>query len=428
MSGADQWIMATILIGAYTIIFLLLYQIYIIHLKPIDQIKSVLQELIKGNYSARVYEKSHYGTDKLGYAVNKLAFNLQHLNRQEKMHSRQLRTVIDSMESGIMLLDTKCYVQLVNQKLAKFFNKPVDEMYNQLYYHVTNEKKFHKTVQEGFLYEETIKNSMTLTSNQQKIYLEIIAVPFFNETRDLRGLVLVFHDITELKRVEQMRKDFVANVSHELKTPITSIKGFAETLLEDDHTDPLIQQKFLNIIYKESDRLQGLIHDLLELSKLERDEFDIELKKVNLTQLIQDSMAIVNNRAKKRDIELKTNVPDDLFLIGDDSRLKQVLLNLLHNAINYSQDNGIVIVTAKRMKQWVVISIEDNGLGIPADVVDRIFERFYRVNRDRSRDTGGTGLGLAIVKHIVEAHQGFIEVESELDVGSTFKIYLPIHI
>src|SRR5699024_10742774 len=189
-----------------------------------------------------------------------------------------------------------------------------------------------------------------------------------------------------------------------------------------------IQQKFLNIIYKESDRLQGLIHDLLELSKLERDEFDIELKKVNLTQLIQDSMAIVNNRAKKRDIELKTNVPDDLFLIGDDSRLKQVLLNLLHNAINYSQDNGIVIVTAKRMKQWVVISIEDNGLGIPADVVDRIFERFYRVNRDRSRDTGGTGLGLAIVKHIVEAHQGFIEVESELDVGSTFKIYLPIHI
>ncbi|WP_440896083.1 two-component system histidine kinase PnpS [Amphibacillus sp. Q70] len=426
-SGGDRPIMVTILVGAYAFIIVMLYQIHLNYFKPTNQITAVLQELIKGNYSVRAYEKTHYNVDKLGYAVNKLAFNLQNLNRQDKMHSRQLLTVIDHMESGIMLLDTQGYVQLINRKFTDLFDKTEDEANNQLYYHVLKQKKIYHSAQKVFLYEETIRNSIILEKDGQTLYIEIVAVPFFNESKELRGLVFVFHDITELKHVEQIRKDFVANVSHELKTPITSIKGFAETMLDDEIGDRSLQEKFLTIIYKESDRLQALIHDLLQLSKLERDEFDIELRRVDLSPLIEDSVTMVNDQAEKKGIHLILKVDNNLSLIGDEARLKQVMLNLLYNGINYTKENGTVMITAKRSNQWIEISVEDNGIGISREAIDRIFERFYRVDKARSRDTGGTGLGLAIVKHIVEAHKGSIEVESELNVGSTFKILLPAH-
>lgn len=426
VSGHNQVIVLLILVGAYGILLILLYHIYMNHLKPADQIKFVLQELIKGNYSARAYEKYHYGVDRLGYSVNELAFNLQHLDRQEKMHSRQLRTVIDSMESGIMLLDAKGYVQLVNRKFTDLFDKEAKEAKDKLYYHVLDQEKIHQAVQDVFLYEETLKDSVTLKKGDYTFYLEIVAVPFFNETKGIRGFVFVFHDITELKQVEKIRKDFVANVSHELKTPITSIKGFAETMLDDDQIDPATLNQFLTIIYNESDRLQILIQDLLELTNLEREEFDLELKQVNLSSLIEGTVLVVQDQAVKKDVDLTVNVSQDLTILGDEARLKQVILNLLYNAINYIKGEGLVTITAKQEQHWINIAIKDNGIGIPKGVIDRIFERFYRVDQGRSRNTGGTGLGLAIAKHIVEAHNGLIEVDSEFNKGSTFTIKLPI--
>jgi len=426
VSGIDQLIMIVTVTATYIVVMILLYQIYQNYLKPTDQIKIVLQELIKGNYSARAYEKNHYRTDGVGYAVNELAFNLQNLNRQDKMHSRQLRTVIESMESGIMLLDTKGYVQLVNRKFTDLFDKTADEVKGKLYYQALNQEKIHKAVQDVFLYEEKLKDSVVLKKDDYTYHLEIVAVPFFNENKGIRGFVFVFHDITELKKVEQIRKDFVANVSHELKTPITSIKGFAETMLDDELADPKITRQFLGIIYKESDRLQALIHDLLELTNLEREEFDLELRQVNLSKLIEDSLAVVRGQANKKTIEITTHVNDDLTILGDESRLMQVILNLLYNAITYTKDEGKIKVTAKKNKRSIEIAVADNGIGIPQNMIDRIFERFYRVDLGRSRDMGGTGLGLAIVKHIVEAHEGSIEVDSQLGVGSTFRVYLPI--
>lgn len=426
VQGSDRIVVVLLLIGAHAVVFIMLYQIYLTYLKPNEQIKAVLAELIKGNYTARSYEKSHHGVDHLGYAVNKLAFNLQNLNRQDKMHSRQLHTVIENMESGIMLLDTKGYVQLINRKFTELFDKTEAEVTNQLYYQVLDQKKVYQAVQDAFLYEETFKNSITITKGQNRLFIEIVAVPFFNESNDIRGLVFVFHDITELKHVDQIRKDFVANVSHELKTPVTSIKGFAETMLDDDAIEPAMIHKFLTIIYKESGRLQSLIHDLLELTKLEREEFKVELKRINFSVIVNDCVTFVKELAHKRDLELKLNVDSDLFLTGDGARLKQVILNLLYNAISYSKDHGQIVVTAKRTHPWIELTIKDNGIGIPEEMIDRIFERFYRVDQARSRETGGTGLGLAIVKHIVEAHEGVIEVDSQVDIGTTFKILIPI--
>ncbi|MBM7541894.1 two-component system histidine kinase PnpS [Amphibacillus cookii] len=426
-SGGDRAIAAMILIGSYAVIIVLFYQIYLNYVKPVKGITAILNELIKGNYKVRAQESFHHDTGRLAYSVNRLARNLQDLNRQEKMHDRQLRTVIDNMESGIMLIDEQGYVHLVNRKFTEQFGKSVADYHDKLYYEVIDRRKIHQTVQEAFLYEQTVKESITLEHDSKKSYIEIVGAPFFNEKHDLRGVVLVFHDITDLKRVEQMRKDFVANVSHELKTPITSIKGFAETILDDDATDATVQRKFLTIIYNESDRLQALIHDLLELSKLEKEEMKLKLSKVNIVNLIEESIDIVRGQAEKKAITLNFKFDEDLILTGDAARLKQVILNLLYNAINYTPNDGAIYIEAKKINHACEVAIKDNGIGIPRSMLNRIFERFYRVDKARSRNTGGTGLGLAIVKHIVEAHHGSIHVKSELNKGSRFSVRLPIN-
>ncbi|WP_067842915.1 two-component system histidine kinase PnpS [Amphibacillus sediminis] len=425
-SGGDRVIATLILVGGLAVVVVLFYQIYLNYIKPVHQITGTLQELIRGNYKARAFESYHYGTGRLAQSVNQLARNLQYLNRQEKMHGRQLHTVIDHMESGLMLIDEQGYVHLVNRKFIEQFGKTEEAYHNKIYYHVMDQQKVYQAVQEAFLYEQTVKGSITQSKDGQVSHLEFVGAPFFNESRELRGVVLVFHDITDLKKVEQMRKDFVANVSHELKTPITSIKGFAETLLDDELTNIELQRKFLTIIYKESDRLQALIHDLLELSKLEKEEFRLKIAKVNMTELLSDSVEIVRSQAEQKAIEIKFEVANELFLTGDAPRLKQVFLNLLYNAINYTSEGGTILLRAKQTDQWLEVQVSDTGIGIPKALIDRIFERFYRVDKARSRNTGGTGLGLAIVKHILEAHDGLIQVESELDAGSTFTVSIPL--
>jgi len=242
-----------------------------------------------------------------------------------------------------------------------------------------------------------------------------------------KGAVLVLYDITELKKLEIMRKDFVANVSHELKTPITSIKGFAETLLEEDMDNPEKRKEFLSIIYNESNRIQLLIEDLLTLSKLEKDEFKLELTDVSIEDIIQEVVPIVKYKAREADITFTYQIEADMEpLILDKERIKQVIINLLDNAISYTLPEGKVRLKVYQDNGYLRIQIQDNGIGIHQDVLPRIFERFYRVDKARSRNTGGTGLGLAIVKHIIEVHDGEIDVDSHLGKGSLFTVSIPL--
>ncbi|SEO85585.1 two-component system, OmpR family, phosphate regulon sensor histidine kinase PhoR [Amphibacillus marinus] len=425
-NGSDRIMIIVVLIGAFAIVEIILYQIYLNYIAPVKLINVIMKELVKGNYKVRAFESYHHDSGKLAKSVNQLARNLQDLNRQEKMQSRQLNTVIDNMESGIMLIDEQGYVHLVNRKFTDQFGKQSEDYYGRIYYEVLDQAKIYQTVQEAFLYEQSVKASITLNNGDQKTYIEVVGAPFFNEEKDLRGIVLVFHDITDLKRVEQMRKDFVANVSHELKTPITSIKGFAETMLDDD-VDQNIQTRFLKIIYNESDRLQSLIHDLLELSKLEKDELKLKFTNIKVVDLIEECIDIVSGQADKKSITITFEQNNRPQITGDEARIKQVILNLLFNAINYTGGFGIINIALQYEKQWLRVEVRDNGIGIPGEAQARIFERFYRVDKARSRNTGGTGLGLAIVKHIVEAHHGFIEVESELNKGTAFYVYLPVN-
>jgi two-component system phosphate regulon sensor histidine kinase PhoR len=241
------------------------------------------------------------------------------------------------------------------------------------------------------------------------------------------GAVIVLNDITNFRRLENIRKDFVANVSHELKTPITSIKGFVETLLDGAISDPNDSQRFLRIIAKQADRLHAIIEDLLSLSKIEQceDAGDIELQESSLHEVLESAIYACQPQATERNIDIRLTCDEHLTARINAPLLDQAVVNLLDNAVKYSEPGGRVDVSASAVNGEVTISVVDTGCGIPADELPRIFERFYRVDKARSRKLGGTGLGLAIAKHIVNVHHGRVTVESTVGKGSTFSIKLP---
>jgi two-component system phosphate regulon sensor histidine kinase PhoR len=241
------------------------------------------------------------------------------------------------------------------------------------------------------------------------------------------GVLIVFHDITRLRRLENVRRDFVANVSHELRTPITSIKGFVETLLEGPLEDTRDVERFLRIVLRQANRLNAIIGDLLILSRIERgaDEATIELGMESVREVLAAAIEMCEQRASSKQIDIELDCPEDLTARINPHLLEQAVVNLVDNGIKYSPAGASIRVRAFCEAEGVAIAVEDQGCGIEAKHLPRLFERFYRVDQARSRELGGTGLGLAIVKHIALAHQGTVDVESVLGVGSTFTIRLP---
>jgi two-component system phosphate regulon sensor histidine kinase PhoR len=240
-------------------------------------------------------------------------------------------------------------------------------------------------------------------------------------------VVAILRNVTDKKMLEEMRSDFVANVSHELRTPLTSIRGFAETLLDGAYEDPATARKFLMIINKEAERLSRLIDEILNLSRIEDEKFVLNYEEFSISDIIQRTAAIVQTRAAEKNLTINIDVPDDLPAVqGDPDMIRQVLLNLVDNAINYTQPGGTVLVRASVEQGELRVDVQDNGIGITPENLSRLFERFYRVDKARSREMGGTGLGLAIVKHIVEVHKGKVQVESKVGRGSTFSFRLPL--
>lgn len=421
----DFIILIAVLLFIYFVLIFILLQIYDQYIKPIEQTAKVVTKLTEGNYRVRIHHRSTGNISKLNNNINRLARNLSKLSVHEKMQAGQLSTVIDNMESGIVLIDEKGYIHLVNRKFIQTFGKNPKDYLGHLYYESIENAKIHKTVQDTFLYEQKIKKSFTHMEDIEKRYLQIVGAPIFDVKDRLKGTVLVIHDITEIKNLELMRKDFVANVSHELRTPITSIMGFAETLVDGAKDEQETLDSFLEIIFEESKRMQLLIDDLLVLSNLEQDEYLIQVSEVNMSTILEDVAPIISQLADKQELNFVIQMEKPLTLMADKEKIKQLLINLLANAVNYTPKNGEVTLKVDDKGEYIRIRVKDTGIGIEQEQIKRIFERFYRVDKARSRDTGGTGLGLAIVKHIVEVHRGSITVDSELNKGTTFTIYLP---
>lgn len=416
--------LVAVFIILFVLISILFNRLYMEYIRPINKASETIEEIIKGNYQARFHATNNQTLGLLSDNINRLARDLTDFSLQEQIQSEQLSTLVDNTESGLVLLDEKGYIHLVNPKFISLFGKTEKDYIGSLYYSVLNNEVLQQTIQNVFLYEKKIKKTFKHYIGIEKLYLEISGAPIINERNLLKGAVLVLHDITELKKLEDMRKDFVANVSHELRTPITSIKGFSETLLDGNMQDTEALKEFLQIIYNESYRLQLLIEDLLALSRLEGDNYQLVLNKLDARKLIADIIPALHYKAEQRGIKVDLDI-EATEIKADKERISQVIINLLDNAINYTAEEGHVAIKIFEAEQHVCISVSDTGIGISEKELPRVFERFYRVDKARTRDSGGTGLGLAIVKHIVEVHHGDIEIDSEINKGTTITVYLP---
>ncbi|WP_110114086.1 ATP-binding protein [Bacillus sp. CGMCC 1.16541] len=410
---------------ALIVILLLGVRIMNQYTRPIESATKVAMELAKGNYKARTYEDNVDETGMLSQAINILARNLQELISAQEMQQDRLRTLIENMGSGMILIDSRGYINLVNRAYKEQFQiEPSDYMY-RLYYQAFQHKEVIGIVEEIFMTEIKVRKQVVLPIKIERRHFDVYGAPIIGLNDEWKGIVLVFHDITELKKLEQMRKDFVANVSHELKTPITSIKGFSETLLEGAMEDTQLREQFLHIILKESERMQGLIQDLLDLSKVEQQGFKLNVQAVNVKVMLEEIVMVLSNKTEEKDIELETKLPEDeVWIQGDTQRLKQVFINLISNAVTYTPKGGHVQAELIELDEEIIVKVSDTGIGISTEEIPRIFERFYRVDKARSRNSGGTGLGLAIVKHLIEAHKGQIEVTSTVGEGTVFSVRL----
>lgn len=413
-----------VLIIVYVIVCSMFIRIHHDYIHPISKASKTIEEITKGNYQARFHFTRNSLLGNLSNRINRLARELTEFSLQEQIQSEQLSTLIDNTESGLVLLDEKGYIHLVNRKFVDYFGKSEKDYIGSIYHKVLENETVQDAIQKVFLYETNVKDSFKHYIGIEKFYIEISGAPIINERNMLKGAVLVLHDITELKKLEGMRKDFVANVSHELRTPITSIKGFSETLLDGAMQDPDISKEFLQIIYNESNRIQLLIEDLLALSKLESDNFRLVLHKINAIELVETLTPAIMYKAEEKGITFTQDI-EDIDIKADKDRITQVIINLIDNALHYTPEEGTVALRVYQAKDRIKIEVSDTGIGIPEKELPRIFERFYRIDKARTRNSGGTGLGLAIVKHIIEVHDGEILIDSEVDKGTIITVCLP---
>ena len=393
--------------------------------EPIDNATRTALELAKGNYRARAFENGMGKTMQLSKSINILARNLQDMTTMREIEDERLKTLIENMGSSLMMIGREGTISIVNRVFLKRFNCDYEAIRGKGFRNIQLPNDIVQVVEHVFLTETAIRKQIAVQIGHEIRHNEIYGAPVVGDHGRWLGVVLVIHDVTELMRLEQIRKDFVANVSHELRTPITSIKGFSETLLDGAYKDEAMLLSFLEIIYKESDRIQMLVQELLELSKIEQHGFSVDIIETSLQDIILNAADLTGARLEEKNMEFSVDMPKDIAVLGDANRLMQIFTNLIANAINYSPENTTVTIRLYEEDGYGVVEVEDEGIGIEPAEIPRIFERFYRVDRARSRNSGGTGLGLAIVKHLIEAHDGKIKVDSEVGKGTKMTVHIP---
>jgi two-component system phosphate regulon sensor histidine kinase PhoR len=349
----------------------------------------------------------------------------QRQQRQTSLDAKaQQQVLFNSMLEGLLLLDRSRKIYLVNRAFKNLFGLKT-ELRGKTIVEALRLHELDELIQRVEAEQQVLDYEIKLPDLNER-WLQVNAAIITNAAGERDGTILVFRDLTRLKQLERTREEFVANVSHELRTPLSLIKGYVETLLDGARDNPEVAERFLKIIERNANRLDLLIQDLLTISALESEKIKLNLQPVELHALAAKVLTDLNAKAENKNVALVNEVPE-LTAHGDVNRLDQVLANLVDNAIKYGRAEGHVTVGGKKRDDGALeIFVRDDGPGIPAEALDRVFERFYRVDKARSRDQGGTGLGLSIVKHIVQAHGGEVRVESEVGQGSTFFFTLPV--
>ncbi|MBI5854251.1 MAG: PAS domain-containing protein [Nitrospirae bacterium] len=397
----------------------------------LQHIAVVARRIAGGALGERVASPSRDEVGMLAESINQMADQLESKIQQVSEDRAQLLAMLSSMVEGVMVLDCQGRLLRMNPAAERMFGLRSGSLSGEKIDRVIRHQEFADLVRQVLASRE--QGGGEITMGPSGITLRIEASVTDCQRDDEACAVFVFHDITALRRLEKVRKDFVANVSHELRTPLTSIKGYVEALLDGALSNPAQAEPFLQIISRQADRLNLIIEDLLQLSQIESGQVHFKHEPVDLNGLIERSLAMIKPIADKKRHLVTLALPPDLPPIrGDEERLGQVLTNLLDNAVKYTPEGGRIEISGRQIGEsgsgQVELCVADSGVGIPPADRPRVFERFYRVDKARSRELGGTGLGLSIVKHIVEGHRGTVWVEGNDPFGSRFIIRLPIAI
>lgn len=394
--------------------------------EPIRDVTIKAEKMARGDFDQFVEVKSDDEIGQLASMFNYLTLKLKETIQEMDLERSKLDTIFRYMADGVIAVDMDGYIIHANPIAANILG--ID-------YEGLSDPKLRKkvTVLEDSLNLEKLKEkdidnlegdkTLEIGSSVYKIRY----APFKNEKSNIGGLIIVFQDITDQHKLDNMRKEFVANVSHELKTPITTIKSYAETLMENDDLEEELSNKFLTVIDNECDRMTRIVRALLQLSNLDYKKTKWNKVNIDVEKLIRESCMKLDLSFKEKRHMVIINIEDGLpNIVGDKDGIEQVILNIISNSIKYTPVNGEINILAKKSGDSVLIRMKDNGMGIPEKDMERIFERFYRVDKARSRELGGTGLGLSIAKQIIEAHKGQIYLNSEYNVGTVVDVILPI--
>ena len=418
---------------------------------PLEKLKERAADLANGNFSSKPSKSKILEIQELTNSMNIMSESLQKNINKITQQKNEFQLILSNMVEGIIAVDLDDKIITINSAAKKILNttKPAaaadlgSNLVENSLFNFSKIKKDDKLEQTSFreviqnseihnLMDEVLKNGKTITQEIElngltRKRVEVHCALLRDISGTAVGMLLVMDDITQLSALENMRTNFAANVSHELKTPLTAIKGAVETLMDGAIENKADADRFLNIIYKHSERLNALINDIMSLSKIEQTTLqeEEEIKICPITQILATAEDICLAKAEQRKVSVKISAPENLTVAGNPEMLEQAFVNLLDNAIKYSPENDTVYISASQAAGIISISVTDHGIGIPEKHIPRLFERFYRVDKGRSRQQGGTGLGLAIVKHIISSHNGTVEVRSTPGVETTFTVKLP---
>ncbi|NLF19267.1 MAG: PAS domain-containing protein [Lentisphaerae bacterium] len=394
---------------------------------PVAAMQAAADRLAQGDLAVRLEGQASRELHGLATSVNAVALELAERIRSVTRQKEEAEAILASMAEGVIALDAEATVLRLNQAAADILGVEPDRLRGRSLREAVRSKDLHDILDRALAGQTPAEGDVVLRSQGNDIQLQVRASSLSHAAAGQPGAVVVLHDVTRLKRLETMRRDFAANVSHEMRTPITSIKGFVETLLDGALDERADAERFLGIILQQTERLNALINDLLALAGLERDNAaeTMVLTRQPLRPILAEAVQSRAAAAGAKQITVDLDCPEDLACLANPGLLQQAVLNLLDNAIAYSEPATRIAVRAALGDGDLRIAVADQGRGIAAEHLERIFERFYRIDRARSRDAGGTGLGLAITKHIVQAHKGRILVDSTPGKGSTFTIVLP---
>ena len=415
-----SWLIVVLVCTALGAIGWLLWRKWI---APWRQIEEVVTQIERGERPRTFLIQDGGRSQHIGFRLEKIFNELEQLNKQIAKHESGMQTIFSAMQDALLLVDSNRQVMLTNETFRKLFGVVEISVAMPLLEIVRN-PTLEGVLTSAFAGDGPVRVELALDDSQ----IELHAVATKNEAGEVTGALVLFHDITELKKIDQIRRDFVANVSHELRTPLSILRGYIETLLDSPETSCEELSRILKVMERHSKRLDLLVEDLLTLAQLESANPNLQLRDVDLPSFFGEVVRDWEKRLAIKQLNLIVDLPPDLPTIhADRARLQEALYNLLDNAVKYSREHGEIRLNARRRDGEIELSVNDNGIGIGREDLPRIFERFYRADKARSPDkVRGTGLGLAIVKHIAQLHGGRVEAESELGRGTTIRIMLPM--